>query len=86
MPYARKIDLNQTEIVSVLRQAGVLVWVMGQPVDLLTLYRGRWLPLELKSRTKRPRRDQEKQNAFLALTGCPVVTTVQGALEAVLCD
>ena len=76
-------DLNASEVVAGLRQAGVHVWCIGSPVDLLTFYRGRFLPLEIKSRVKRPRRDQEKQNAFIALTGCPVVTTALGAIEAV---
>lgn len=78
-------DRNQQEIIDALRKAGVLVWVIGQPCDLLTQYRGRWGVLEVKPEgTKRPRRDQERQTAFLTLTGCPVVKTVQAALYAVM--
>jgi hypothetical protein len=82
--YARKADVNQNEIVDALRQCGVHVTVIGSPVDLLTYYQGRWLPLEIKKPTfKRARKDQEKQNAFLAATHCPVVTTALQAIAAV---
>jgi hypothetical protein len=76
-------DLNQSEIVGALRQIGAKVWIIGQPVDLLVLYRGKWLPMEVKGYTARPRRDQEKQTAFLELTHCPVVKTAQEAIQAV---
>jgi hypothetical protein len=76
-------DLNQAEIVGALRQIGAKVWIIGSPVDLLTLYRGRWLPMEVKGFKARPRRDQEKQTAFIEQTHCPVVKTAAEAVEAI---
>ena len=87
MRYAARKDLVQSRIVATLRAAGVQVWVLHTPCDLLTYLRGRWLPLECKTPTKagkrRARSDQEAQEAFLAQTRCPVVTTPEEALKAV---
>lgn len=85
MRYANRKDTTQSRIVAALRGAGVRVEIIGQPVDLLTLYRGRWLPMECKTPVKgqyRPRRDQKAQQAFIAETGCPVVTSPEEALAA----
>jgi hypothetical protein len=77
-------DASQGEIVAALRHACVTVWIIGRPCDLLTFYRGRWLPLECKPEGhKRPRRDQETQSEFLAIYAVPVVRTAIEALEAV---
>lgn len=75
-------DLNQSEIVTALRQIGAKVWIIGSPVDLLTFYRGRFLPMEVKRLKGRPRRDQEKQTAFIEQTHCPVVRTALEAVQA----
>jgi hypothetical protein len=80
--YAKRTDLNQNEIVLGLRKCGVRVDVMGKPCDLLTHYRGRWLPLEIK-RTKYKDKRQEAQAEFLEATGCPVVKTFDEAWNAV---
>jgi hypothetical protein len=85
MSYTRRHsrpDGVQDEIVEALRKAGVFVAVIGRPVDLLTYYRGKWLPLELK-RTGRPRKDQAAQWAFTGTYGVPVVTTALEALAVV---
>jgi hypothetical protein len=78
-------DANQGEIVQKLRDAGVIVEIIGQPVDLLCYYAGRFIPLEVKSTDphNRNRKDQERQRNFLAATGCKVVTTALEALAAV---
>lgn len=85
--YAARTDTTQSRIVATLRAAGVRVEIIKRPVDLLTYFRGRWLPVEVKSPTKagkyRPRRDQEAQQAFIAETGVPVVTSPEEALKAV---
>jgi hypothetical protein len=91
--YARKVDSSQAEIVAALRKAGVRVWIISEPCDLLTLYRGVWLPLEckpapqpgirVKYRAIRTRYDQERQEEFMATTGTPRVRTAQEALQAV---
>ena len=84
-----RVDASQQPIVDALRAAGVQTWVIGFPVDLLTLYRGRWLPLECKTLTptgkvKRAAKGRrEAQELFIAVTGCPVVGTPEQALEAV---
>ena len=87
MRYAARKDLVQSDIVDALRAAGVMVWILHTPCDALTYFRGRWLPLEFKTPTKagkrRARRDQEAQQAFIAETGCPVVTTPEEALKAI---
>jgi hypothetical protein len=78
-------DAAQEPIVEALREAGVEVWIIGKPCDLLTLYAGRWLPLEVKSDTSsaRNRKDQEAQKAFLASTGVPIVSTPHDALTVI---
>ncbi len=91
--YARKADSSQAEIVAALRKAGVVVEIIGRPVDLLTYYRGRWLPLECKPAPEigkrgkplavRARTDQERQDAFIAATGVKRVRTALEALAAV---
>jgi len=58
--YARKIDLNQPEIVQALRAVGARVWVLSKPFDLLVGFRGRFVVLEVKS-TRRTRKDQQHQ-------------------------
>jgi hypothetical protein len=78
-------DIAQEPIVEALRKAGIMVWVIGKPCDLLTLYAGRWTPLEVKSDTSnaRNRKDQEKQKQFLAITGVAIVKTPQEAITAI---
>lgn len=81
--YAKRIDSSQPEIVASLRNAGVDVFIIGQPVDLLTHYKGRWLPLEAKAVGSRLRKDQAAQQAVMRSCGIPRVTTPEEALRAV---
>ena len=83
--YARRVDLNQNEIVKGLRQCGIRVDIMGKPVDLLTFYRGRFLPLEIKHTPYKDKR-QKEQLEFLAQTSCPVVRTFEEAYAAILAN
>jgi hypothetical protein len=76
-------DATQTEVVETLRKAGVEVWVIGQPCDLLTLYRGRWQTLECKPVKERNRKDQERQTEFLRRTATPIVRNGLQAIAAV---
>jgi hypothetical protein len=76
-------DGTQAEIVQRLRQACVTVWVIGEPCDLLTYYRGRWLPLECKPKKPRKRTDQADQERFLIDYAVPVVRTFEEAYAAV---
>jgi hypothetical protein len=52
MRYAKKVDANQEQIVSVLRSAGAYVWIIGLPVDLLVGYKNRTILVEVKSTAK----------------------------------
>ena len=73
-----KRDAVEPSIVGALRRYGVLVWHLsgpGQP-DLLTCYRGRWLPLEVKS--ARGRLTARQQGIRW-----PVVRSVEDALIAI---
>jgi hypothetical protein len=84
LPNAR--DKSEPAIIEALKKAGFQVWTK-LPCDLLT-----WRPdkgfqlLENKTPTKtgkrRKRTDQEAQDAFIRLTGTPVVLTPEDALKA----
>ena len=88
-------DSAQGPIVSALRSAGISVWIIGEPCDLLTYYAPlkRWRPLEVKpapepgvkvkTRAIRHRNDQEGQKAFVTTYAVPIVRTPQEALQAV---
>lgn len=94
MRYAVKarVDASQAVIVEGLRRAGVQVWIIGRPCDLLCRYWSigsyawLWQTLECKTPTKsgkrRSRRDQEAQARFLGETQTPVVFTLEDALIA----
>ncbi len=88
MSYARRHsrpDGTQEEIVKALRKAGIIVYVIGRPCDLLTYYppMKRWRTLECKPKRKRNRNDQEGQELFLEITGTPIVRTGEDAIKYV---
>ena len=90
--YARKQDGTQGDIVAGLRQAGVKVWIIAEPCDLLCRFWCKnhrfhcWQTLEVKpligklAPKARRRTDQPEQDQFLADTQTPVVTSVEEAL------
>ncbi len=85
--YARKVDTTQADIVAALRACGWMVWVIGEPCDLLCFKAGVWRALETKTPNRAngryaPRKDQERQNSFIALTNTPRATTPEMALAA----
>lgn len=94
MPYARKVDSTQPDILKELRQAGVECWVIGEPFDLLVNFacpkHGRrcWDVLECKPLTgkktpkARIRTDQAEQTALAERTQTPIVTSGLDALLA----
>ena len=56
MPYARKVDVNQAEIVKTLRDAGADVYILsmlgkGMP-DLMVTYGGETILMEVKATAK----------------------------------
>jgi len=95
--HAKKVDSSQEAIVKALRKAGVEVYVIGRPVDLLCYVRGSWKLLEakpapepgirVKLKAPRKRKDQIEQDEFIAKYHVPVVRTTIEALEALgLCE
>jgi hypothetical protein len=57
---AKRIDANQTQIISALRAAGAYVWIIGLPVDLLVGYRDHTFLMEIKSGPKKPMTDLQE--------------------------
>ena len=56
MPYARKVDVNQAEIVKTLREAGADVYILsmvgkGMP-DLMVCFNGETILMEVKKNAK----------------------------------
>ena len=83
MNYAMRRDENEREIVAALEQAGVHVWRLHTPCDLLCFRLGRFYALEVKTPEARPDKRQEAQTELLRVTGCPIVRTPEQALRAV---
>ena len=82
-----KRDAVEPVIVEALRAAGVRIWRLSKPFDLLCGIGGRFVILEVKSQ-KRLRRDQAHQTAEIhecQQAGLPVyiVRSVDDALQAV---
>ena len=53
MRRAARVDANQEQIVSVLRAAGAVVWIIGLPVDLLVGYKNHTFLVEVKTDSKK---------------------------------
>lgn len=81
--FAKRRDIAEPGIIKALELVGAEVWVLDRPVDLLTFYRGRWMPLEVKTGKYRPRKDQAAQAAVIERRAIPVVTTPLEALRAI---
>ena len=64
MRYAARVDLNQAEIVSALRDAGAYVWIISLPVDILVGYKNQTYLVEIKSSSKK--RFTKLQEEFFA--------------------
>jgi hypothetical protein len=84
----RRVDQNQRELVKDLETAGVRVWEIQEPCDLLTRFWCNrhhdfcWQPLEVKIPGARKRKHQETQNRFLEETQTPCVTDFDSAWKA----
>lgn len=85
--WATRKDTSQRHIIEALEAVNCEVWVIERPCDLLTLFRGRWQPLECKTPQTngkaRKRSDQAKQAQMIERTCIPVVTTPMEALRAI---
>lgn len=79
--YAKKRDAVEPGIIADLEKAGWQVW-QDLPVDLLCFKAGRFAVLEIKTGKGKTRKSQVRQAAFVAQTGCPVVSSSIAALEA----
>ena len=53
MRRAARVDANQEQIISVLRAAGAVVWIIGLPVDLLVGYKNHTFLVEIKTDSKK---------------------------------
>lgn len=72
---ASRKDANQGRIVKALRDAGVKVHILNEPVDLLTGFQGTLRLLEVKDGDKflSQRKLKPSQQKFMAdFIGCPV--------------
>jgi len=63
--YAKRVDLNQQEIVDALRAIGCDVEVIGRPVDLLVGYRKRNFLIEVKREGAYVDKRQKEQRDFI---------------------
>lgn len=89
--YDAKVDLSQGGIVEGLEKAGIRVFPIGQPCDLLLQFWCNrhqnfcWQTLECKTPDskgrRRKRHDQEKQDEFLEKTLTPVVMNFEEAWQ-----
>ena len=73
--YAKRIDANQTAIISALRAAGALVRVIGLPVDLLVAADGRFALFEVKDGDKVPsaqKLTKDQEDFFEEFCDCPL--------------
>lgn len=87
----RRVDQTQRAIANGLRSLGIKVWEIEEPCDLLVYYwsnqrqRFCFQTLECKTPTKTgkqgKRKDQAKQEQFLADTGTPVVLSLDAAVD-----
>lgn len=85
IPRKAKRDANEREIVKVLEQAGVSVFRLDKPFDLLLGFRKRLYMAEVKNGTKGYGKDfNENQKAFLETWNGPepeILRSVDDALD-----
>lgn len=87
VPLKARKDANQTRIVKALRDVGVKVYVLNEPMDLLTGFRGVLRVIEVKdgNRFASQRRLKPSQEKFMTeFEGCPVFK-VENVFEALKC-
>lgn len=87
MKHRNKPDTNQAEIVAALRGIGAVVFLIGQPFDLLVGFRGTLTLMEIKNPDGRNKlgASQEADILSLSLVGVEVhvVRSVEEALDSV---
>lgn len=75
-------DDNSADIVDALRDAGVLVYPLGRPADLLCRAADRNYLLDVDGITRNRKRDDKQLEGF-RLWGVVLVSTPEAALKAV---
>lgn len=86
--YDKRVDANQTQVISALKAAGFGVEVLSKPVDLLVDARGKWCLLEVKD-GKKPKSAQkltpDQAEFFVKYSHAPlfVVDSPEAALSVV---
>jgi hypothetical protein len=78
--FAKRKDSSQEAIVKALRKAGVRVWILDTPADLLCRYMSLWSVLEVKANSKSALTPAQKK--FIAENDVPIVTNPEEALRA----
>ncbi len=80
-----KVDENQPEIIAALEGVGARVWVIGRPLDLLVIFRGKVDLLEVKTEDGRLNKNQKETMKECAYAGYwpHVVRSVDEALGAI---
>ena len=81
--FAKKVDLNQQEIVDALRKAGCSVVVIGSPVDLLVGHGVRNFLFEVKRPGEKPRTPAQKSFLKGWKGQVRIVETAEEAIEVV---
>ena len=81
-------DGNQPEIVAAMRKVGAVVFIIGQPFDLLVWFRSEWHVLEVKEpKGKLTKGQQESLGQIESAPGYKVavhvVYSIGDALEAI---
>ena len=87
MRHALRIDANQAQVISALQAAGAIVEIIGQPVDLLVGYQGKFMLVEIKdgAKVKSAQKTTAVQDKFFAkFEGYPhaLVNSPESALRA----
>ena len=81
-------DANQAPIVAALRKVGALVWIIGQPFDLLVRWRRQWFVLECKVEGGRltPAQRRDLQAMFGDDAAVHIVRSQIEAIDAINVD
>ena len=81
MKHRNKTDTNQAEIVQALRDVGAMVFLIGQPFDLLVGFRGELFLLEVKNPRGRNKLGASQEADILALSLVGVEVSVVRSVE-----
>ena len=83
LAYSKQRDLNEPGIVAGLRDAGVLVYLLDDPCDLLCQVGGKWTLMEVKNPEGSGRRLTAKQREFWEVANPPPIV-VENLVQALV--